>query len=381
MAAEDMGFTAPKAPVAPPSDFRVVVIGAGVSGMLAAIRLAEAGIDHVVLEKNTDVGGTLAGERLPRRGRRHPEPPLLLLVRPAALVHPLRQARRGAHLPARRGRRPRPARGHPVRHRGGERGLPRPALDRHHRRGRDAHRGRRDHRRRTAQPAEDPTAAGPGRVPGPAVPLGALARGPRRHRQTGGGRRHRGERDADRARDRRAGRARHRVPALAAVGRAQRRVLLPHRRRRVAAHGARAVLPALVPHAAVVEHGRPGARLPAEGPPVGARRPFGQRGQRRAPSGVHPVRGERARRAGRPGREGAAGLPAVRQADAARQRLVRGAPPRRRRPRHRARRRGHADGRAGAGRHRDRGRRRGAVHGVRGPEAAVAVVDHAAGTG
>ena len=37
---------------------RVVVIGAGVSGMLAAIKLAEAGIDHVVLEKNTDVGGS-----------------------------------------------------------------------------------------------------------------------------------------------------------------------------------------------------------------------------------------------------------------------------------------------------------------------------------
>ena len=44
-------------------------------------------------------------------------------------------------------------------------------------------------------------------------------------------------------------------------------------------------------------------------------------------------------------------------------------------------RRDHADGRAGAGRHRDRGGRRGAVHGVRGAEAAVAVVDHAAGTG
>jgi 4-hydroxyacetophenone monooxygenase len=68
MAAEDMGFTAPKAPTAPPSDFRVVVIGAGVSGMLAAIRLAEAGIDHVVLEKNTDVGGTWLENAYPGAG-------------------------------------------------------------------------------------------------------------------------------------------------------------------------------------------------------------------------------------------------------------------------------------------------------------------------
>lgn len=38
--------------------FRVVVIGAGMSGLLAAIRLEEAGIPYVVLEKNPNVGGT-----------------------------------------------------------------------------------------------------------------------------------------------------------------------------------------------------------------------------------------------------------------------------------------------------------------------------------
>jgi 4-hydroxyacetophenone monooxygenase len=38
--------------------FRVVVIGAGMSGLLAAIRLEEAGIPYVVLEKNESVGGT-----------------------------------------------------------------------------------------------------------------------------------------------------------------------------------------------------------------------------------------------------------------------------------------------------------------------------------
>lgn len=38
--------------------FHVVVIGAGMSGILAAIRLKEAGIPFTVIEKNADVGGT-----------------------------------------------------------------------------------------------------------------------------------------------------------------------------------------------------------------------------------------------------------------------------------------------------------------------------------
>ncbi|MFF5988326.1 flavin-containing monooxygenase [Prauserella flavalba] len=61
MMAETLGFrsAAPKRPErAVPEDFSVVVIGAGISGLLAAIRLREAGIRHVVLEKNDDVGGT-----------------------------------------------------------------------------------------------------------------------------------------------------------------------------------------------------------------------------------------------------------------------------------------------------------------------------------
>lgn len=36
----------------------VAVVGAGMSGLLAAIRLKEAGIPHTVIEKNPDVGGT-----------------------------------------------------------------------------------------------------------------------------------------------------------------------------------------------------------------------------------------------------------------------------------------------------------------------------------
>lgn len=57
MAAEDMGFTPSPTPVAPGGGIDAIVIGAGISGMLAAIKLREAGIDHVVLEKNDDVGG------------------------------------------------------------------------------------------------------------------------------------------------------------------------------------------------------------------------------------------------------------------------------------------------------------------------------------
>ncbi|WP_116995804.1 flavin-containing monooxygenase [Desertimonas flava] len=44
--------------VAPDRPFEVVVIGAGMSGIVAAYRLAEAGVSYVVLDKNADVGGT-----------------------------------------------------------------------------------------------------------------------------------------------------------------------------------------------------------------------------------------------------------------------------------------------------------------------------------
>jgi 4-hydroxyacetophenone monooxygenase len=47
-----------KADVAPDTPFRVAIVGAGMSGILAAHRLNQAGIDHVILEKNADVGGT-----------------------------------------------------------------------------------------------------------------------------------------------------------------------------------------------------------------------------------------------------------------------------------------------------------------------------------
>ena len=44
--------------LAPGTDLLVVVVGAGMSGLLAAHRLKQAGIPFVVVEKNEDVGGT-----------------------------------------------------------------------------------------------------------------------------------------------------------------------------------------------------------------------------------------------------------------------------------------------------------------------------------
>lgn len=46
------------APSAPGRGFRVVVIGAGLSGLCVAIKLKAAGVDFVVVEKDSDVGGT-----------------------------------------------------------------------------------------------------------------------------------------------------------------------------------------------------------------------------------------------------------------------------------------------------------------------------------
>jgi 4-hydroxyacetophenone monooxygenase len=44
--------------LAPDADFRVVIVGAGMSGILTAHRLLQAGVPFVVVEKNADVGGT-----------------------------------------------------------------------------------------------------------------------------------------------------------------------------------------------------------------------------------------------------------------------------------------------------------------------------------
>src|SRR3954447_3263910 len=42
----------------PGVDFKVLIIGAGMSGLLAARRLQQANVDFTIYEKNADVGGT-----------------------------------------------------------------------------------------------------------------------------------------------------------------------------------------------------------------------------------------------------------------------------------------------------------------------------------
>lgn len=71
---EQMGFELPAPRLAnpdrprPPAGFKVLVIGAGLTGIVAAIKLAEAGYDHVLIEKNSDVGGTWLENRYPGVG-------------------------------------------------------------------------------------------------------------------------------------------------------------------------------------------------------------------------------------------------------------------------------------------------------------------------
>ncbi|MFV2039222.1 MAG: flavin-containing monooxygenase, partial [Acidimicrobiales bacterium] len=63
--------TDPRAPswhkdrIAPRRDFNVVIIGAGMSGILGAHRLKQAGIDVLVLDKNAGIGGTLLENTYP----------------------------------------------------------------------------------------------------------------------------------------------------------------------------------------------------------------------------------------------------------------------------------------------------------------------------
>jgi 4-hydroxyacetophenone monooxygenase len=47
-----------KVPAQDKENFRVLIIGAGMSGLLAAIRLSQAGVRFTIVERNKDVGGT-----------------------------------------------------------------------------------------------------------------------------------------------------------------------------------------------------------------------------------------------------------------------------------------------------------------------------------
>lgn len=64
---EQAGFVppVPEPGEAPPGDFRVAVLGAGMSGIAAAIALADAGFDHEVFEAADDIGGTWRANTYP----------------------------------------------------------------------------------------------------------------------------------------------------------------------------------------------------------------------------------------------------------------------------------------------------------------------------
>lgn len=60
---EQSGFTGIQevdlsARVKPPAGFKVMVIGAGMAGICAGVRLGEAGYDYEIIERNAEVGGT-----------------------------------------------------------------------------------------------------------------------------------------------------------------------------------------------------------------------------------------------------------------------------------------------------------------------------------
>ncbi|MDE2436404.1 MAG: NAD(P)/FAD-dependent oxidoreductase [Sphingomonadales bacterium] len=71
---DQMGFVppVPRKQIAgrkmPASDFDVLVIGGGMSGIAAGIKLAEAGYSYTIVEKNADLGGTWYENRYPGVG-------------------------------------------------------------------------------------------------------------------------------------------------------------------------------------------------------------------------------------------------------------------------------------------------------------------------
>ena len=97
----------------------VVVIGCGLSGILAGIRLSQAGLPFVIVEKDDGPGRYLVGERVPGCARRRRQSSLLLHVRAVApLDRVLLPAARAARLLRQRARQVRAPSALPLRHRG-----------------------------------------------------------------------------------------------------------------------------------------------------------------------------------------------------------------------------------------------------------------------
>ena len=179
--------------------FPVVVIGCGESGLLAGIKLKQAGIPFTIIDKTVRGRRHLAGQPLPGVPRRHRQPVLRVLVRAhRPLAPPLRHPAGDPAVSQRRDGALRDRRARPVRHRGDRRCVGRG--ERHvasadpgrHRRVRDADRSRADLCGRPVQQPGDPGHQGRQRFRRPVVSHRRLGR----HRRPGrkARRRHRSRR-------------------------------------------------------------------------------------------------------------------------------------------------------------------------------------------
>ena len=67
MIRQDLGLaeSIDSAPTPAPEDFTAIIIGAGISGLCAAIELAKAGIPYVIVERRVDLGGVWFENRYP----------------------------------------------------------------------------------------------------------------------------------------------------------------------------------------------------------------------------------------------------------------------------------------------------------------------------
>jgi len=90
--AATMQLDPPPAPAPAPAGLSAIVIGAGISGMCAAIRLAEMGIATTIFEKNAEFGGTWWENRYPGCGVDTPNLTYTFSFRPNDWAHnfPLR---------------------------------------------------------------------------------------------------------------------------------------------------------------------------------------------------------------------------------------------------------------------------------------------------
>ena len=306
--------------LAPGVPFSVAIIGAGMSGLLAAHRLQQAGVPFTIIEKNDDVGGTWYENTYP--GCRVDNPNHLYSYSFAQQhdwpYHFSTQDVLHRYFARLRGR-ARPASPRPVRHRGAPRHVrrgPRRLDARAARRRRHEHaRGeRRDQRRRPAEPAEAPGHHGPRALRRPVVPLGPLGARRRPARQAGGGDRHRSQCRAVHPRDRAGGGRAAGVPAHPELAGSHARVPRRGAARPALPLHAPAVLQPVAPVLDLLEDGGRRAAERARRPGVGGAGRVRQRAQRAGPAAPRPVPPDGVRRSSRPPRQGRARLPGGGQA-------------------------------------------------------------------